>query len=249
MSTQTRQGIRQASRWVWPLILATLVVAGITLAVLSRTRPEPLRVGGLFDLSGAAATRGVDEHRGAALAFQEWFATQRDGSVDFVIRDAPANDPSAVIRAFQALLEDGATVVIGPTGETATEAMVTATGKAQVVVLAPVASPGIDRSHGHGFFFSICDTSTDESGAPPSSRLAAFLDHFEQEYGEEPQTSGAACAYDATRLLLRIIDEGHREPDKIRQALLAVKDFESAFGDTLAFDETGQNRGSDTIDR
>ncbi|MBP2643407.1 MAG: Leu/Ile/Val-binding protein [Firmicutes bacterium] len=77
-------------------------------------------------------------------------------------------------------------------------------------------------------FYSLEDT---------NPRSQAFIEAYEKEYGQPPD-SMAAMGYDAAYLLVDAIKRANSvDPDKIREALAATKDFNSVSG-SMSLNET-----------
>jgi len=213
-------------RWAWPAILILAVLAGIVLVVLSARQPDHLRVGGAFALSGAAAGEGSDESRGAGLAFQEWFDENRRGDVDFMVVDAPADDVTTAVNAFRMLVESGAKVILGPTGADTATAIGPIADREKVLIISPVLESSAEALLDHEYFLAVCTSRVLERKGTVTQPMNAFRRSFEQEYGEAPRSTAAACAYDSARMLLHVVGQGYRKPEKIRSALSNLKKFD-----------------------
>ena len=74
----------------------------------------------------------------------------------------------------------------------------------------------------------------------PSSNLTSvkdFVDMYQSRYNETPDNT-AANSYDALMVLAKGIEIAGEDPDKVKAALLEIKDFPGASG-TFSFDKNG----------
>jgi branched-chain amino acid transport system substrate-binding protein len=72
----------------------------------------------------------------------------------------------------------------------------------------------------------------------PDASTRAFVEHYRAAYGETPGPE-AAQGYDAMRVLAKAVhDAGSSDPDAVRLALTAVRDYAGATG-RIAFDANG----------
>ncbi|MCG0238437.1 MAG: ABC transporter substrate-binding protein [Firmicutes bacterium] len=94
-------------------------------------------------------------------------------------------------------------------------------------------SPELDYATMAGGYFTNHYSSQDTREA-----VQNFVAAYEKKYGQKPESFGA-LGYDATRLLLKAIEEaGSDDPAKIREALQSIKDFPAVSGN-ISFDENG----------
>ncbi|WP_366923463.1 ABC transporter substrate-binding protein [Metallumcola ferriviriculae] len=74
------------------------------------------------------------------------------------------------------------------------------------------------------------------ASSDPSEKVQKFVEAYKAEYGEVP-SSFAALGYDAAKLIVDAIERaGSADPDAIKDALAATKDFDAVTG-KLTFDE------------
>src|SRR6266511_3236394 len=103
------------------------MLAGLLLATScsgssgSAGRPEPLRVGAIYPLSGSQGPGGIEEYRGVELAAR--LANQRGGvagrPIELVPQDVPEAD--AAPAAVERLASQGIGVMLGSYGSTISE--------------------------------------------------------------------------------------------------------------------------------
>lgn len=77
------------------------------------TIEEPVRLGAAVSLSGAAASYGESQQRGLELAVAE--ANERGGVTYELTVEDDATDPRQGISVFEGFVEDGTSLIIGPT--------------------------------------------------------------------------------------------------------------------------------------
>ena len=113
---------------IWkPVRVTTVMLAVLLLATScsgssgSAGRPEPLRVGAIYPLSGSQGPGGIEEYRGVELAAR--LANQRGGvagrPIELVPQDVPEAD--AAPAAVERLASQGIGVMLGSYGSTISE--------------------------------------------------------------------------------------------------------------------------------
>ena len=113
---------------IWkPVRVTTVMLAVLLLATScsgssgSAGRPEPLRVGAIYPLSGSQGPGGIEEYRGVELAAR--MANQRGGvagrPIELVPQDVPEAD--AAPAAVERLASQGIGVMLGSYGSTISE--------------------------------------------------------------------------------------------------------------------------------
>jgi branched-chain amino acid transport system substrate-binding protein len=104
---------------------------------------------------------------------------------------------------------------------------VLSSASAQTATLLETAGPYAEGT----LVYSFPDTS--------SARYHAFETAFEKRYGHKPISPSAACAYDAARAVVTVIQNGAISGEEIRDALYALQ-MEGTIVDTISFNEKGQ---------
>jgi branched-chain amino acid transport system substrate-binding protein len=118
-----------------PVRIVAVALSGLVLATScsgssgSAGRPEPLRVGALYPLSGSQGPGGIEEYRGVELAAR--LANQRGGVAGRPIELAPVDVPEADAApgAVQRLASRGIDVMLGSYGSTISEPAAQAASK------------------------------------------------------------------------------------------------------------------------
>lgn len=88
--------------------------------------------------------------------------------------------------------------------------------------------------------YSVNDFALDQS-----PETVAFVEKFKKKYNETPDVY-TAWVYDALHIFSKIIAEKGTDPEAIRKALLAIKDYKGAEG-TYSFDEFGDGLHSYSV--
>lgn len=102
---------------------------------------EPIKLGGVFNLSGRHYDLGVSGRNGATLAVEELNAAGGVGGrrLELVVRD-DQQDPQAARRAVQALVDLGVVAIVGHMTSAMTEATLAQANQAHVLMVSPTAS-------------------------------------------------------------------------------------------------------------
>lgn len=96
-----------------------LTVIAVTVTLPARAEPvREIKIGGIFDLSGAGKQWGVTERNAVLLAIEEFNANNFNFKVSLIIEDSGYSNRQSV-TAFQRLTSvEGTRYIIGPTWET-----------------------------------------------------------------------------------------------------------------------------------
>jgi branched-chain amino acid transport system substrate-binding protein len=114
-------------------LLAALALAGC--------RREPIKLGGVFNLSGRHYDLGVSGRNGATLAVEELNAAGglQGRRLELLVKD-DAQEPEAARRAVQALVDQGAVAIVGPMTSAMTEATLAQANQAHILMVSPTTS-------------------------------------------------------------------------------------------------------------
>ncbi|HQR29262.1 MAG TPA: ABC transporter substrate-binding protein [Anaeromyxobacteraceae bacterium] len=109
--------------------------------LLGACQREPIRVGGLFGLSGRNFDLGVSGRDGATLAVEDVNAAGGVSGrrLELVVRD-DAQDPDTARRAIRELVDSGVVVVVGPMTSGMAEAVVPIANETHVLLVSPTTS-------------------------------------------------------------------------------------------------------------
>lgn len=115
------------------------------LRLASAQSNEPIRVGVLIALSGAAAAYGAEERRAVEAVFSQINAQGgiRGRKVELVVRDTKTNPTEAARLANQIIADDKVIAIIGATTGSETLAFADAAMRAQVPLFPMVGTPSV----------------------------------------------------------------------------------------------------------
>lgn len=147
-------------------------LAGLTLGLLlGACQREPIRLGGVFPLSGRHYDLGVSGRNGATLAVEELNAAGGIGGrpLLFLVKD-DEQEPEAARRAVQALVDQGVVAIVGHMTSAMTEATQPLADRAEVLMVSPTTSAS--RFTGLDDWLILLYPSTRRSAAMLVERLA-----------------------------------------------------------------------------
>lgn len=174
---------------------------------------EPVRVGGVLPLAGAAGIYGRSVERGMTIAAEELRSEARRGRVPFEVvldvRDS-ASQPQRAAAALEELFEEGAVAAVGGVTSAEALAMIDVADDARRVVISPAARspelegasrylfrlfPSVDREGSKLASFAALELGIDRSVlvAPRGDRSAA--DSFAQEFERNRGTIVGRVSY------------------------------------------------------
>jgi branched-chain amino acid transport system substrate-binding protein len=145
--------------------------AWLSLALLlGACQQQPIRLGGVFNLSGRHYDLGVSGRNGATLAVEELNAAGGVAGrrLELLVRD-DEQEPEAARRAVQALLEQGVVAIVGHMTSAMTEATLAQVNQAGVLTVSPTTSAA--RYQGLDDALVLLNLSTRASTAAMAARM------------------------------------------------------------------------------
>ncbi len=109
--------------------------------VLAACQRQPIKLGGVFGLSGRHYDLGVSGRNGATLALEELNAAGGVGGrpLELLVKD-DEQEPEAARRAVQALMDQGVVAIVGHMTSAMTEATLPMANQAHVLMASPTSS-------------------------------------------------------------------------------------------------------------
>lgn len=137
------------------LMLVTLLLTSCGQGAGSATIEPAIKIGGLFALSGAGASWGIDEMDAARMAIDE--ANEGGGvggtSIEIVIEDSKTISMQSVAGFEKLTSVEGVEAVIGPTWDESTSAIAPIADAKEVVLISPSAGGEVQEPDRHPFLF------------------------------------------------------------------------------------------------
>ena len=161
--------MRQVSRLQILLLVVLAVFLGSYASVPARAA-EPIKIGGLFELTGFLNPVGKDAYQGAMIAIEEQGGTFMGRPLEFITEDA-ATDPSATMDKARKLVEvNKVKIIVGPVFGASTAAIAGYGDRAQIPLISIVPLDEAVILHNRWSFSSI---GTDASMGYPVGVYAA----------------------------------------------------------------------------
>ncbi len=144
------------------LIVASLIIPGgvllLTKKDANKSSSEPMKLGGMFALTGVGASVGTEEHKGTLLAVEE--VNSEGGingkNIEFIVEDVSFDRLSRVASAANKLLNiDKVTAIVGPTWDEPTQALLPIIEQSKVPTIGPDQTHDLERTLDAPFFFSL----------------------------------------------------------------------------------------------
>src|SRR3990170_7403792 len=176
------------------LIVAALVISLLVLAACGEDKKEEgsLKIGGLFDFTGALAEFGPPIRNGAALGVRD--CNEAGGSVEMVEADAQTDATAGVDAANQLIDVQGAHVILGPMASGVTAAVAeSVTVPGGIVLISPSATaPTVAEIEDDDFVFRTTVSDLGQGGI--LAQLADDLGYTKVGvlYGNNPYGQGLA---------------------------------------------------------
>ncbi len=109
----------------------------LTLLIPNRATSEPLKIGGMFDLSSKAGAQwGTSERDGFILAIEEFRKKHPDREVSYLIEDTAYSNARSISALHKLTSIDGVNLIVGPTWEV-TSATMPICERKKIVCLTP----------------------------------------------------------------------------------------------------------------
>jgi branched-chain amino acid transport system substrate-binding protein len=149
-----------------------LAAVGVTL-MLAACHAQPIKLGGVFGLSGRHYDLGVSGRNGATLAVEELNAAGGVGGrrIEFLVQD-DAQDPEQARRAVQALVDQGVVAIIGHMTSAMTEATLAQADRLHVLMVSPTTSA--TKYQGHDDWLVLLNLSNQASAAAIVDRMVGY---------------------------------------------------------------------------
>jgi branched-chain amino acid transport system substrate-binding protein len=118
-----------------------LLLLSLLLATGAACRPEPIKLGGVFGLSGRHYDLGVSGRNGASLAVEEVNAAGgvQGRRLELLVRD-DEQDEAVARRAVEGLVRDGVVAIVGHMTSAMTEATLPIANRERVLLVSPTTS-------------------------------------------------------------------------------------------------------------
>jgi branched-chain amino acid transport system substrate-binding protein len=158
------------------LIIVAVVLVGLLVYIFLPTRKHNnslIKIGALFDLTGAGADFGQDEAEATKMAIEEVNSAGgiNGEKIQLILEAGPADDVNTSVTAFQKLVGvEKVPVVLGPTWDDVAAALAPLADRSKTVLLSSDASSGVVRSKQYNYFFSVFSPERSEM-----QRLVQFL--------------------------------------------------------------------------
>jgi branched-chain amino acid transport system substrate-binding protein len=157
-----------------PTLRQAAVAAVVAAAsVLAACHQPPIKLGGVFGLSGRHYDLGVSGRNGATLAVEEINAAGGVGGrrIEFLVQD-DAQDPEVARRAVKALVDQGVVAIIGHMTSAMTEATLAQANQLHVLMVSPTTSA--TRYQGQDDWLVLLNLSTQASAAAIVDRMVGY---------------------------------------------------------------------------
>ena len=150
--------MNNTTKTILGIIILALIIWGITsLSDSESTTAEPIKIGGIFALSGVGTAVGEEERRGAELAIEEINAS---GGVlgrllEFIVEDVSLDKMKVAGSVAHKLIDiDKVVAIVGPQWAEPTAAIIPIIEKAQVPTVGIDATHDIETQTKSSYFFS-----------------------------------------------------------------------------------------------
>jgi len=142
------------------LVIVILVVAGIYWFIASRqpVAEQPVKIGGIFALSGVGASIGEEEAKGARLAVDE--INEKEGiqkrKIEFIIEDVSIDKLKTAGSAVRKLVDiDKVVAIVGPQWDEPAMAIIPIIDQAKVPTIGADNTDGVEAEIASDYFFSV----------------------------------------------------------------------------------------------
>ncbi|MGD0917103.1 MAG: ABC transporter substrate-binding protein [Thermodesulfobacteriota bacterium] len=115
------------------IILLIALVLGLSISGSSTAQPaRPIKIGGLFELTGFVSPNGQQAHQGALLAIEQEGGKLLGRPLEFIVEDTATDVPTTMDKARKLVEVDKVKIIVGPIFGPCTSAMAGYLDKVQI---------------------------------------------------------------------------------------------------------------------